>query len=181
MTAVASRRNAAPAAERAATRPDLVDRLIEDWKRERPDLDFGAMAVVARALRVGGELDRRADRLLQPHGLRYSEFDVLATLFRSGPPHELSPTALQQAVVLTSGAMTALLRRLSDKGLIVRRRDSRDGRSFTAQLTRKGRHLAEKLIELRLEDAKRSVSGLSAREQAELAALLKKLGASLEA
>ena len=43
------------------------------------------------------------------HGLQGGEFDVLATLRRSGAPYALNPTTLYEATMVTSGAMTARL------------------------------------------------------------------------
>lgn len=171
---------AAGAAERVASADtDLIDALISDWQRERPDLDPGAMAVVGRLLRVGTTLNARINEVLKPHGLLYSEFDALATLLRSGKPYELTPTELQDAVVLTSGAMTALLNRLTKQGLIARRRSKVDGRSLTARLTAKGVKLTNKLIAVRFGEAHDALSGLSVKQQSDLARLLRSLGSSL--
>ncbi|MEM1144323.1 MAG: MarR family transcriptional regulator [Pseudomonadota bacterium] len=164
---------------KAAKAPDLIDSLIADWGRERPDLDASAMAVVGRLLRVSVALDGRINEVLKPYGLLYSEFDALATLLRSGKPFELTPTELQEAVVLTSGAMTALLNRLTKKGLIARRKSKVDGRSLTARLTAKGVKLTNKLIALRFDEASDAVAGLSQKQQADIARLLKAFGQSL--
>ncbi|MEM1110302.1 MAG: MarR family transcriptional regulator [Pseudomonadota bacterium] len=158
---------------------DLIDRLMTDWNRERPDLDPAPMAVVGRLLRVGRQLDTRINEVLKPYGLLYSEFDALATLRRSGKPYELTPTELQEAVVLTSGAITALLNRLTKKGLIARRKSAEDGRSLTARLTPKGVKLTNELIALRFEDARDAVTHLSAKEQGQIARLLKDFGEAL--
>ena len=161
-------------------RGDLIDGLITDWRRERSDLDPSAMAVVGRVLRVGTTLNSRINDVLKPHGLLYSEFDALATLLRSGKPYELTPTELQDAVVLTSGAMTALLNRLTKQGLIARRRSKVDGRSLTARLTAKGVKLTNKLVALRFDEARDAVAGLSKTQQKDLALLLRAFGESLE-
>ena len=42
------------------------------------------------------------------------EFDVLATLYRSGAPYALNPQKLVEALLLTSGAMTNRLDRLEE-------------------------------------------------------------------
>ncbi|MEO0438102.1 MAG: MarR family transcriptional regulator [Pseudomonadota bacterium] len=178
--AVRARRETAKSSTRLRNDADLIDRLVADWHGERPDLDPGPMEVVGRVLRLGRQLDARVNEVLKPHGLLYSEFDALATLLRSGAPYELTPTELQEAVVLTSGAMTALLNRLQKQGLISRRRCNEDGRSLTAKLTAKGVKLANKLIGLRFEEAAEAASGLSQREQAEAAKVLRKLGAWLD-
>ncbi|MEM6300494.1 MAG: MarR family transcriptional regulator [Pseudomonadota bacterium] len=158
---------------------DLIDTLISDWGRERPDLDASAMAVVGRLLRVSVTLDARINEVLKPHGLLYSEFDALATLLRSGDPYELTPTELQEAVVLTSGAMTALLNRLTKKGLVARRRSKVDGRSLTARLTAKGVKLTNKLIALRFDEANDAISELTQKQRSDIARLLKTFGQRL--
>lgn len=139
------------------------------------------MNVVLRLLRVGRQLDARISDVLKPHGLLYSEFDVLATLLRSGAPYELMPTELQQAVVLTSGAMTALLDRLTSKGLIQRNESKSDGRSKTASLTPKGVELANALIAVRVAEAKDACEHLRDSDQQTLADILKVFEAQLDA
>lgn len=161
--------------------PDLIDQLLADWQRERPDLEAGAMAVAGRVLHLGRMLEARADECLKPLGLSYTELDLLATLRRSGAPYRLSPTDLRRSVLLTSGAMTACLNRLQARGLIRREPDPRDGRSLFAVLSAKGVALAERAIALRFEQAREAVAGLDAAEQAQLAALLRKLGHGMAA
>ena len=48
----------------------------------------------------------------------YTDLDVLATIRRSGEPYQLSPKQLMKSVLITSGAMTALLDRLTKLELI---------------------------------------------------------------
>lgn len=159
--------------------PDLIDQLLADWRRERPDLDTSAMAVAGRVLHLGRLLETQADECLKALELSYTELDLLATLRRSGTPYRLSPTDLRRSVLLTSGAMTACLNRLQRRGLLRREADPRDGRSLFAVLTAKGVKLAERAIALRFEQARLAVAGLDADEQATLAGLLRKLGQSM--
>ena len=157
---------------------DVVDSLVADWRRENPSLRAEAMQVVGRIIRLGRLYQDQVSALLKPHELSYSDFDVLATLRRSGHPFELTPTELQQSVLLTSGAMTACLRRLEDAQLITRRADAEDGRRSSAKLSRRGQALVEKLIHHRFELAREELDGLSAREAATLVDLLRKLDGS---
>jgi DNA-binding MarR family transcriptional regulator len=157
---------------------DVVDNLVADWRRENPSLRAEAMQVVGRIIRLGRLYQDQVSTLLKPHELSYSDFDVLATLRRSGHPFELTPTELQQSVLLTSGAMTACLRRLEDAQLITRRGDAEDGRRSSAKLSRRGQALVEKLIHHRFELAREELGGLSAREAAALVDLLRKLDGS---
>jgi DNA-binding MarR family transcriptional regulator len=159
---------------------DIVDQLLRDWARERPDLDVSAMAVVGRLLHLGGLLQARAGERLREYGIGYTELDVLATLRRSGAPYRLSPTALRKSVLLTSGAMTACLNRLERRGLISRTPDETDRRSLVAMLTDQGVHLIDKAIASHFSAAERTVSGLDRTERAELAHLLRKLRLQFE-
>lgn len=159
---------------------DRTDRLLEEWQQERPELDAAAMAVVGRLLSIGRLLEGRANAALKPLGLHYTDLDVLATLRRGGRPYRRTPTQLRDSVLITSGAMTACLDRLENSGLIARVADPNDRRSSAAQLTPEGRKLIDKAISVRFEEAAQALSVLSEAERVRLAALLKKLGRSLE-
>src|SRR3982750_4431569 len=100
---------------------DRAARAIEQWKRERPDLDVSPMGVLGRLNEASSLIARdRLAPLFARYGLQSGEFDVLATLPPSGPPSALTPTALYEATMVTSGAMTNRLDRLETSGLIKR-------------------------------------------------------------
>ena len=159
---------------------DLIDNLVADWKKERPELDASAMLVVGRILKLGKMLEKRMDKVLKDTAIGYSDLDVLATLRRSGKPFELTPTELMQSVLITSGAMTALLDRLAKLDLIYRSVDKKDSRVKRAGLTKKGIKTIDKAIEDRFQDAEETVSNLSKSEQANLAEILKKMTLDFE-
>lgn len=159
---------------------DRTDRLLAEWQAERPELDASAMAVVGRLLSLGRQLEARANGALHPVGLHYTDLDVLATLRRGGRPYRRKPTELRNAVLITSGAMTACLDRLERNGLIERIADPHDRRSSAAALTPDGRKLIDKAIAVRFAEAADAVAGLSATERVRLAGLLKKLGRALD-
>ena len=158
---------------------DRIDRLLAEWRAERPELDATAMDVVGRLLSIGRQFEARANAALKPLGLHYTDLDVLATLRRGGRPYRRTPTGLRDSVLITSGAMTACLDRLERNGLIARVADPHDRRSSAAELTTAGRKLIDKAIAVRFSEATDSLSGLSDAERARLAALLKKLGQGL--
>jgi DNA-binding MarR family transcriptional regulator len=155
---------------------DLIDGLVADWRRERPKTRPEAMHVVGRIIRLARLYEDEVARMLRPHGLSYSDFDVLATLRRSGAPFELTPTQLQQNVLLTSGAMTACLRRLESAGLVSRKAEKTDRRRLTAKLTAAGNAMVERLVDQRFALAQASVSILTPTQAAELEHLLRRLG-----
>ncbi|WP_271767793.1 MarR family winged helix-turn-helix transcriptional regulator [Aquimarina algiphila] len=159
---------------------DIIDTLITDWKQERPDLDASAMLIVGRVLKLGKTLEKRASKALRSSDIHYTDLDVLATLRRSGKPFELTPTQLMQSVLITSGAMTALLDRLVRLNLIYRSPDQNDGRVKLAGLTKKGIKTIDKAIEKRFEEANEAVQVFDASEKDTLSRLLKKMILHLE-
>jgi DNA-binding MarR family transcriptional regulator len=113
---------------------------------------------------------------MKPFGLKYTEFDIIATLRRSGKPYELTPTQLCESILLTSGAMTTALNRVEQLGLIERALSDSDKRVKTARLTQVGISLARKAAERRFELAKHHVKNLSKKEINTLTSLLKICG-----
>ncbi|WP_431857826.1 MarR family winged helix-turn-helix transcriptional regulator [Azospirillum sp.] len=114
------------------------------------------------------------------YGLQHGEFDVLATLRRSGSPYALTPTALYEATMVSSGAMTNRLDRLERAGLIRREPHPGDRRGIIVQLTDQGRTLIDDAVTAHVENEHAILSGLTNGEQDTLSALLGKLIASLE-
>lgn len=155
--------------------PDHVDVLIEQWRRERPDLDVSPMAVVARLSRLSRLLDRKVEELYAAYGLNQSQFGVLAALRRAGPPYCLSPTDLYNALLISSGAMTNRLERLRAAGYIRRIPDASDGRSMLVALTPAGKRLIDRILRLHYENEDRLLASLSAGEREQLAGLLRRL------
>jgi len=158
---------------------DIISSLIRDWERERPELDAQAMNIVGRILKLGKTLEKRAVASLIDCGIHYTDLDVLATLRRSGAPYELSPKILMESVLITSGAMTALLDRLTKLELTYRVQDKEDARIKRAGLTEKGVKLIDDAIVIRFKEAEKSIGGLTENEKEKLIPLLKKLLISL--
>ncbi|MEO0573881.1 MAG: MarR family transcriptional regulator [Pseudomonadota bacterium] len=154
---------------------DLIDRLIEEWQQEQPAFDTNAMHVVGRIMRLGRAYETEAARVLESFDLSYTEFDIVATLRRSGKPYQLTPGALARTVLLTSGAMTAALDRLESKELIVRVASDTDRRVRAAKLTRKGARQAIKASAARFATAEDAVASLTGSQRAALTGLLKTL------
>lgn len=154
---------------------DLLDELLDDWERERPELDVAAMAVVGRIVHLSALLELQANTALKPFGLRYTDFDVLATLRRRGSPYKLTPTELRRSILISSGAMTACLDRLERAGFLKREPDPGDRRGTKVRLTAKGRALVDKAVKHRFAVARNAVRSLTEAEFSRLSALLKKL------
>ncbi|NUZ12671.1 MarR family transcriptional regulator [Pseudoalteromonas sp. McH1-7] len=126
---------------------DAIDRVQEQWAREKPHLETTPMAIMGRLVRIAKHMEAEVEKLHKRYGLNLGEFDVLATLRRSGEPFRLTPSELFKTMLLTSGAMTNRLDKLAAKGLIKREHCKEDRRSVTVELTAEGLSLIEKLIE----------------------------------
>ena len=159
---------------------DHVDRVRMQWRAVRPDLDTAPVAIVARIGRIAAYFDQATDTLMSEHGLARSSWDVLATLRRAGPPYELSPTELYQALMRSSGAMTNRLHRLQRAGLIERHPDPGDGRGRLVRLTAQGRELVDQLAPIHLENENRLLASLTDEDRKVLEKLLRRLARGLE-
>lgn len=148
----------------------------EQWQRELPQLDTRAMQVVGQLGTVAQLMARDwLNPLFAEHGLQPGEFDVLATLRRSGAPYALTPTALYEAAMLSSGGMTNRIDRLETAGLIERQKHPTDRRGVLVALTSQGKELIDKLVLLHVANEQRMLAALTAREQGQLGQLLAKL------
>lgn len=161
-------------------RTDSIARFIEDWRRERPDLDPWPLGILGRTSRIYAHFLRRADSWLSPLGLTWETFSLIAALRRSGKPWELNPTELQRQSLLTSGAMTNRIDRVEALGFVERRPDPADRRGVIVRLTVTGRAMADKAIGVHFGETAAMLDALDARETAQLDQLLSKLLAGLE-
>ncbi|MFB7663235.1 MarR family winged helix-turn-helix transcriptional regulator [Kitasatospora sp. NPDC056138] len=158
---------------------DHVDRVVEQWAAERPDLDASPMAVIGRLKRLSRLVESELRRTFAEHGLDAASFDVLATLRRSGPPYRLTPTGLMRASMITSGAVTQRLDRLEARGLVARVSSESDGRSVLVELTDEGRELVDRALPDHLDTEHRLLAGLTGPQRAALAESLRTLLESL--
>jgi DNA-binding MarR family transcriptional regulator len=152
---------------------DGVDLIIEQWARERPELDSSPIGVVGRISRLAREIEDRLEPVYRDHGLEPGWHDVLATLRRSGGT--LRPTDLTNASMLTSSGTTKRLDKLESAGLIARTADPGDRRGTLISLTAAGRRLIDELTPAHLDNERRILGGLSEADQRRLADLLRKL------
>jgi DNA-binding MarR family transcriptional regulator len=158
---------------------DAVDDLLDQWRRERPDVDVWPMGIVGRISRLSRLVDQELKEFFAGHGLERWEFDVLATLRRAGPPYALTPGALNRAAMVTSGAITNRIDRMTAKGLVERVADEEDRRSVRVRLTDRGWTMVEALVVAHVENEARMLAALSPPERDHLAGALRDLLESL--
>ena len=160
---------------------DGVDRIIEQWERERPELDHAPLGIVGRISRLARELEQRMEPVYREHDLEGGLYDLLATLRRSGEPFRLRPSDLTGHLMLTSSGTTKRLDRLERSGLIARAPDPGDRRGTLITLTQEGRRVVDACTEAHLADEHELVAGLNDADRRRLADLLRKLMLSLPA
>ena len=154
---------------------DHVEHLLEQWRRERPDIDASPMGIVARISRLARILDRQVEEGYAEYGLNTAQFGVLAALRRAGEPYCLTPTSLYNSLLVSSGAMTNRLERLTAAGYVRRIPDPSDGRSILVALTPKGKRLIDRVVARHYDLERELLSSLSAADQLRLATTLRKL------
>lgn len=160
--------------------PDPVDKILAQWRQERPDLDVSPMGIIGRVTRLAKHLEQAIQETFSEFGLTVGEFDVLATLRRSGRPYQLSPTELFNTLMVSSGTMTHRIDRLERAELVQRIPDLSDRRGTQIQLTDKGFDVIEKAVEAHVVNEHRVLSSLDATEREVLTPLLRKLLMSFE-
>ena len=156
--------------------PDRASRAAAQWAVQRPELDMLPMEVLGRLNEASQLVVReRQTPLFARYGLQHGAFDALATLRRSGAPEGLTPTALFEAAMMSSGGMTARIDRLEKAGLVERRPHPTDRRATLVRLTDKGFDLIETIMPEHEEAARDILTPLSLDEQKTLNALLARL------
>ncbi|MFV0634166.1 MarR family winged helix-turn-helix transcriptional regulator [Demequina sp.] len=148
--------------------PDMIDVFMDSWRRERPDLDIEALAIIGRLSRFAGLVQDRLDAVFAEHGIQSWEFDVLAALRRAGEPYELTPGELDRALLITSGTTTHRVQRLEERGFVTRRKDDHDRRVVRVRLTDAGREAQALAHTAHAENETRIVADLEAGERAAL-------------
>ncbi|MFE9773108.1 MarR family winged helix-turn-helix transcriptional regulator [Streptomyces sp. NPDC005931] len=160
---------------RSERRRDPVDAIIEQWAVVRPDLDTTAMEVFGRVYRLSRAMGDRMEKAYAGYGISRGEFDVLATLRRSGEPYTLSPRRLSATLMLTTGGMTGRLDKLERAGLLRRSPDPHDRRGLQVTLTDRGLDLIDEAVGAGLAVQAEALSALSEERAGQLADLLRDL------
>ncbi len=97
--------------------------------------------------------------ILEPYGITYPQYLVMMALWdRDGVPVR----DLSDRVCLDSGTLSPLLRRLTQRGLVVRHRDRTDERRVVITLTERGTAMREHAREI--QESLLDATGLSAGE-----------------
>lgn len=157
---------------------DRIGRGLKMWHREMPQIDSSGKAVVGRVLHLHQLIEEKINRNLSQFGLKYPSYAILATIRVSGAPYRMTPGELLSSIVLSSGGLSNLLRKLEAEGYVQRSGAEGDGRSVIVQLTEKGVSLAERAMAAHAELELEIIATLSTEERDDLAQLLSGLVAA---
>ena len=159
---------------------DGIDAIVEQWQTEKPKLDLSAMAIIGRLKKCHALMQPQLDKVFERHNLGFWEFDVLATLLRSGKPYCLAPTQLFSTLMVTSGTMTHRMAQLEKRGLIERIDNEHDARSKLVKLSETGFNLINKAVDEHVANELEILSALNNQQQIQLDQSLKQLLVLLE-
>lgn len=156
---------------RSATK-DVVDAVVEQWNRKRPDLDVSAMAALGRISRAQHLLHNALQDLHRGYGIDPRSFDVMATLYRSGRP-SLTPGELAKRTMVGNAAMTNRLDQMVERGWITRKVNEDNRRELRIALTEAGTEKFEEVLGAHVERQHDLLSALSDSDIDELSRLLR--------
>lgn len=159
---------------------DGIDAIVAQWQAEKPQLDLSAMAIIGRLKKCHALMQPQLDKVFERHSLGFWEFDVLATLLRSGKPYCLAPTQLFSTLMVTSGTMTHRMTQLEKRGLIERIPNEHDARSKLVKLSETGFEIINKAVDEHVANELEILSSLNNQQQMQLNQSLKQLLLLLE-
>ncbi|HLT67807.1 MAG TPA: MarR family transcriptional regulator [Microbacterium sp.] len=154
---------------------DRVATFIDQWRRERPDLDPRPIAVIGRMRRISDAFTAELTANYRRFGLGEGEFDVLCALRRSGAPFAMSQSDIADHTMVTAGATSKRVDRLEVLGLVARHLREDDARGRTVELTPAGRDLIDAAYPAHLELEEQLLAPLDRAERDRLEELLRKL------
>lgn len=154
---------------------DLVEEIVSDWSIQRPDIDCSSKEIVGRILRFYSHYLSTLERALKKLKMAPNVFSVLVTIRRKGEDAEINVKDIIPGVLITSGAMSNLLTRLINAGLVTKRQDTLDARAMLVKLTPSGLKLIDEAMEIQAACERKLTQTLTPPEKKQLAALLKKI------
>ena len=159
---------------------DAVDRIEQDWARERPDIDVSSIGIVTRIWRIARYVEQERNQRLTELGTDRVTLDVLAILRRRGRPYRMTAGQLGKAALITSGGISGRLEKLERVGFVTRSFHTNDRRRVDVELTDAGIELVDSMVSDLMDHETALLANMSDRDHADLRRLLRKLLAQFE-
>jgi DNA-binding MarR family transcriptional regulator len=118
---------------------DSVDRHIDHWKREIPELDPLVEGVVTRMQMLLRHLKQARHAELAANGLEDYEYATLHFLGGCGPEHRATPSEIAAWQQMSPSGITSRLDALEKRGFVRRLPSPADRRKVIVELTEAGR------------------------------------------
>jgi DNA-binding MarR family transcriptional regulator len=106
-----------------------------------PSFDASVGGTGRRLARVALHINTNAEALFSRFGVTHGSFQVLASLYRAGPPYRQSPSRVAGGLMLSGAGLTGRMDQLERAGMLHRVRDQDDRRAVIVELTPAGRRL----------------------------------------
>lgn len=136
-------------------------------------IEKSALDVYIKLSRAAEAVTTRINHHLKNERLTISQFGLLEAIYHLGPMHQ---NQLGDKILKSGGNITMVVDNLEKRGLVTRERDPEDRRCITIQLTDAGYELISNIFPRHVQIVVDEISALTLEEQAQLAALCKKLG-----
>jgi DNA-binding MarR family transcriptional regulator len=154
---------------------DIVDVGTAMWRRECPEIDCSGKEVTGRILRLSEMFLNDMNKNMAKFQVPFSVYAVVATLRASGPPYRLSPSELQNTLLISSGGVSNIIKKAEKSGYVQRLTDPMDGRGVIVELTGSGIVLSRATMPAQADLERALVGCLSQHERGLLASLLRRL------
>ncbi len=143
---------------------------------DKEDLDEKASLQLILAI---GRSFKYVDDQVRPRmlklGLTMTEFSVLMTLYHGGP---IPLGELSNRILLTGASTTYTVKKLEQRGYLVRRPKEEDHRMILGSITDEGRKLLRRIFPLHAKHLSAAMRGISTEEKKTVTTLLRKLQAA---
>ena len=129
-----------------------------------------------RMARVALHINTEAETVFSRFGTSHAGFQVLASLYRAGPPYRRSPSRVARGLMLSGAGLTGRMDQLERLGLLKRDRDRHDRRAVVVELTPTGRGLVRAAFPVFVAShAQLLAQALEPAQQSALSALLRRV------
>lgn len=116
------------------------------------------------------EVVKRYRPYLEPLGLTYTQYIAMMVLWEH---KEITASKMGKFLLLDSGTLTPMLKKMESAGLLIRRRSKEDERELVVTITQKGADLRKEAV--RIPGKMASCVALDIEEAVQLKTLLSKL------